>query len=158
MHSSIVCLLVAAAFAQSPKFDVGSLKPTQSPGPNSFVRPSPSGDRYIGSNASLRLMIQVAYRLKPDQIVGGPDWVASDTWDLNAKTDKQVTTDDLRLMLQDLLAERFHLKLRRDTKELPAYILSVDKSGPKLTPHQAANAGDQWIDQPQQPFLHVKLS
>jgi len=103
-------------------------------------------------------MIQVAYRLKPEQIVGGPDWVASDTWDLNAKTDKQATTDDLRLMLQDLLAERFHLKLRRDTKALPAYILSVDKSGPKLTPHQPTHAGDQWIDQPQQPFLHVKLS
>jgi uncharacterized protein (TIGR03435 family) len=161
MHSSIVWLLVAVAtagFAQSPKFDVASLKPTQSPGPNSTVRPSPSGDRYIGTNASLRLMIQVAYRLKLEQIVGGPDWVASDTWDLNAKTDKQATTDDLRLMLQDLLAERFHLKLRRDTKELPAYILSVDKSGPKLTPHQPTHAGDQWIDQPQQPFLHVKLS
>jgi uncharacterized protein (TIGR03435 family) len=103
-------------------------------------------------------MIQVAYRLKPEQIVGGPDWVASDTWDLNAKTDKQATTDDLRLMLEDLLAERFQLKLRRDTKELPAYILSVDESGPKLTPHQPAHSGDQWIDLPHQPFLHVKLS
>jgi len=158
MHLSVICLVVTAAFAQSPKFDVASLKPTQSPGPNSTVRPSPSGDRYIGVNASLRLMIQVAYRLKPEQIVGGPDWVASDTWDLNAKTDRQATTDDLRLMLQDLLTERFHLKLRRDTKELPAYILSVDKSGPKLTPHQPTHSGDQWIDQPQPPFLHVKLS
>jgi uncharacterized protein (TIGR03435 family) len=157
MHSRIVCLLVTAAFAQSPKFDVASLKPTQSPGPSSVVRPSPSGDRYIGTNASLRLMIQVAYRVKPEQIAGGPDWVASDTWDLNAKTDRQASTDDLRLMLQDLLAERFHLQLRRATKELPAYILSVDKSGPKLTPHQATHSGDQWIDQPQQPFLHVKL-
>ena len=90
--------------------------------------------------------------------MGGPDWVASDTWDLNAKTDKQATTDDLRLMLEDLLAERFQLKLRRDTKELPAYILSVDKSGPKLTPHQPAHSRDQWIDLPQEPFLHVKLS
>jgi uncharacterized protein (TIGR03435 family) len=161
MCSSIVCFLLAtatAAFAQSPKFDVASLKPTQSPGPSSVVRPSPSGDRYVGTNASLRLMIQVAYRLKAEQVVGGPDWVATDTWDLNAKTDKPSTTDDLRLMLQDLLAERFHLKLRRDTKELPAYILSVDKSGPKLIPHQPAHGGDQWIDQPQQPFLHIKLS
>src|SRR5215471_7974437 len=159
MHPTIVCFLVAtAAFAQSPKFDVASLKPTQSPGPSSVVRPSPSGDRYVGTNASRRLMIQVAYRLKAEQVVGGPDWVATDTWDLNAKTDKPSTTDDLRLMLQDLLAERFHLKLRRETKELPAYILTVDKSGLKLIPHQAAHSGDQWIDQPQQPFLHVKLT
>jgi|ERR1051326_802432 uncharacterized protein (TIGR03435 family) len=161
MHFSTVCLVVATAtlgLAQPPKFDVASLKPTQSPGPSSVVRPSPSGDRYVGTNASLRLMIQVAYRLKAEQVVGGPDWVATDTWDLNAKTDKPSTTEDLRLMLQDLLAERFHLKLRRDVKELPAYILSVDKAGAKLIPHQPAHGGDQWIDQPQQPFLHVKLS
>jgi uncharacterized protein (TIGR03435 family) len=61
-------------------------------------------------------------------------------------------------MLQNLLADRFHLKFHRETKELPVYALSVDKGGHKLKPHEAQSAGDPWIDQNVEQVVRMKLT
>jgi len=74
---------------------------------------------------------------------------------MDAKAEKPSSLDDLNLMLQDLLVERFKLKFHRETKELPVYALTVDKGGPKL--HEAQGAGNPSIDFRQEPFLHVKM-
>jgi len=159
MHRTAVTALLAfsAAFAQPKtlKFDVASLKPSTAAAPGGGIRPAQGGERYIATNITLRLMIQVAYQLKPEQIVGGPDWLNTDRWDMNAKAEKPSNADELHAMLQDLLVERFGLKFHNETKEGPVYVLAVDKAS-KMTPHDAASAGDPWIDQAIQGAVHVK--
>jgi uncharacterized protein (TIGR03435 family) len=145
------------ATATPPKFEVASLKPSQPGGRGGGIRPSAGGDRYDATNISLKLMITVAYRVKTEQVVGGPDWMNTDFYDMKAKAEKPSSIEDLHLMLQDLLADRFKLKFHRDTKEMPVYGLTVDKGGPKLQPHEAQSAGDPWIEQEQPQFLHVKM-
>ena len=106
--------------------------------------------------APLRLMLQVAYRMRNDQITGGPDWLDTDLWDVQAKAERPSTTEELHVMLQDLLTERFQLKFHREKKEMPIYALTIDKNGPKLQKNEAKSAGDIWIDVQQPQFLHMK--
>jgi uncharacterized protein (TIGR03435 family) len=103
----------------------------------------------------LKQMITVAYRLRADQVLGGPGWIDTDPYDMNAKAERPSSVEELHLMLQDLLAERFKLRFHRDTKEMAIYALMVDKDGPKLKPHQAQSAGDPWIDVTIKPFPHT---
>jgi uncharacterized protein (TIGR03435 family) len=78
------------------------------------------------------MLIGEAYRIKPFQIVGGPSWVGSDLFEITAKADGSADYDKVMLMLQSLLAERFQLVIRRETKEMPVYSLLVAKGGPKF--------------------------
>jgi uncharacterized protein (TIGR03435 family) len=80
----------------------------------------------------VKRLIEVAYGIKDYQISGGPGWMASDLFDITAKADGPVTFDRQLLMLQSLLADRFHLVIRRDTREMPVYALLVSKNGPKF--------------------------
>lgn len=137
--------LVQAQAAKSLKFEVASLKPSEPGGRGGGIRPAPGGERYLASNTPLRLLIMVAYRVKAGQIVGGPAWMAADRYDMNAKAERPSSIEDLHLMLQDLLADRFKLQFHRATRELPVYALTVDKGGGKLRPHEAGSAGDPWI-------------
>jgi uncharacterized protein (TIGR03435 family) len=103
------------------------------------------GDSCRIENFQLRTIIRQAYgALSDDQIVGGPDALMDGHFDINAKADandaaqmKNLSRDDRtresRLMLQSLLAERFHLKVHIETKELPVYALVIAKGGAKLT-------------------------
>ena len=130
----------------APKFEVATIKRNQSGDRSGGIRPAPGGERYVATNVSLRLMLAVAYRVKGDQITGGPGWIDSERYDMNAKAERPSTVEDLHLMLKDLLTEQFKLQFHRETKELPVYALMVDKGGPKLQPHEAQNAGDPWVD------------
>lgn len=152
-------LSASASHAQSPpvaggpstsagpmKFEVASVKRSQAPDGRGVIRPAPGGERYVATNVTLKLMIMVAYRVKGTQITGGPAWINNDRFDMNAKAERPSTPAELHLMLQDLLADQFKLRFHPETKELPVYVLTVDKGGPKLQPHQAQSAGDPWID------------
>ena len=152
------CAQTPAANAQSLRFEVASLKPNRSGGGRLGIRPAPGGQRYVAANVSLKLLIMVAYRVKINQVTGGPDWIDNERYDLNAKAERPSTAEELHLMLQNLLAERFGLHFHRATKDLPVYLLSVDKGGPKLTPHEAGSAGDPWIDASQALPFHIKWS
>ena len=154
------------ALAQAPaltpgalKFEVASLKASQ-PQPSGLggVRPAPGGERYVASNCPLKLLITVAFKVKGNHVTGGPDWINTERFDLNAKAARPSTIDELRLMLQELLADRFKLRFHRETRELPVYGLSVDKGGPKLRAREAQNAGEPWIDQTTERVVHTKLS
>jgi uncharacterized protein (TIGR03435 family) len=151
------------AHAQSPaaaptslKFEVASLKPTP-PDPQApfGIRPAPGGERYVASNVTLRLIMTVAFRVRDEQIAGGPDWINTARFDMNAKAEHPSSVEELHVMLQNLLAERFKLQFHHETKELPIYALTIDKDGPKLQPHQAGSGGDPWIDQNAEQFLHM---
>jgi uncharacterized protein (TIGR03435 family) len=128
------------------KFEVASIKPSQ-PGQTRYgIRPAPGGERYLASNVTLKLLITVAYRIKADQVAGGPAWMDADRYDMNAKAERPSSVDELHLMLQELLADRFKLRFHRESRELPIYALTVDKEGPKLKAHEAQSAGDPWIE------------
>jgi uncharacterized protein (TIGR03435 family) len=82
--------------------------------------------------------IQAAYGIpgegRPDyRLVGGPDWLATERFDIEATTDHPINKDQAMLMLQSLLAERFKLKAHRENRELRVYALTIGKNGPKLT-------------------------
>lgn len=139
----------------APKFEVASVKPSQSTDGPAGIRPAPGGERYLASRVTLKLLITVAYRARADQVSGGPDWIGSDLYDMNAKAERPSSVEELHLMLQDLLGERFKLRFHRETREMAIYALVVDKDGPKLKPHDARNAGDPWIDATFNPFPHA---
>jgi uncharacterized protein (TIGR03435 family) len=75
----------------------------------------------------------------PRQISGGPDWITTDRWTIEAKADRRGTSDELHDALARLLEERFHLKIRREKREMACYILSVDKKGAKMPVHDPAD-------------------
>jgi uncharacterized protein (TIGR03435 family) len=79
----------------------------------------------------LKQILIAAYGVKAYQLTG-PAWLDSERYDIVAKVPEGATKDQLNLMLRSLLAERFHLTLHRETKELPVYELVVGKNGPKL--------------------------
>lgn len=82
-------------------------------------------------NVSLQDMIQNAYDVKSFQITG-PDWLNSARFDVSARVPAGATKAESRVMLQNLLAERFRLRLHHSTKESSIYGLTIAKSGPKL--------------------------
>jgi uncharacterized protein (TIGR03435 family) len=87
--------------------------------------------RITFTTISLKNLIVAAYGIRPYQI-DAPAWLDSSLFDVVATIPAGATRDDVNLMLQNLLAERFGLKVHRSTKELPVYALTVAKGGPLL--------------------------
>jgi uncharacterized protein (TIGR03435 family) len=123
-----------------PTFEVASVKQSQSR--EGFVQLGiQPGGRFTARNVPLRMLIQNAYQLQDSQLIGGPDWVDSDRFDVVAKAAGDVPptaigpgrpAGALQLMLQALLAERFNLKVHEETRELPIYALLLARSDGKL--------------------------
>src|SRR5207249_5172791 len=83
------------------------------------------------ANVSLRDLIRRVYEVKEYQ-VSGPDWMKSARFDIVAKIPSDTPKEQVPLMLQTLLAERFKLAIHRETKDLPMYALVVGRNGPKM--------------------------
>ena len=142
MKSLALCLILPAALpaqAQTtvtarPAFEVASVKPhPPAPGPlRSSSSVEPGGINF--TDVTLKGCIRAAYEVQPNRISGGPDWIASDRYDIVAKAASAVPKARLLLMLQTLLEDRFQLRLHRETKELPIYALVAGKNGPKIHP------------------------
>jgi uncharacterized protein (TIGR03435 family) len=133
--SALLVLLAAAVGAQTPRpqFEVASIKPSSSDDRRPFFNFQDPG-RFTARNITVNRLIQTAYMLKSFQISGGPDWMASELYDINAKPESPVPWEQMLAMIQSLLADRFQLVIRRETKEMPVYALVVSKNGPKLKP------------------------
>jgi uncharacterized protein (TIGR03435 family) len=139
-------------------FEVASIKRSQPGAGERGVRPAPGGRRYLG-NESLRSYLYVAYQVRPEQIVGGPGWLDSELYDLNAEAEKPSSIEDLHIMLQNLLTERFKLRFHYEAKEMRAYVLTVDKNGPKtLKAHPNASGGDVILERTADQVVHEKWS
>jgi uncharacterized protein (TIGR03435 family) len=115
--------------AQS-KFEVASVKPSIDRGFKS-VRPLPGR---LTADAPLRMLLQNAYSVQAFQIVGGPGWIDSDHYAIEAKAAGDPGRGQIFLMLRSLLEDRFHLQIHRETRELPVYALAAGKNGLKLSP------------------------
>jgi uncharacterized protein (TIGR03435 family) len=131
--------------AQTPSFEVASVKPAAPQQPGMFrimMRggpDTPDPGQLTYTNVALRNVIMNAYNVRTYQITG-PKTIDSERFDIVAKIPQGTTKEQFQLMLQGLLAERFGLKLHRETKELPAYALIVAKNGPKLKESAEDNA------------------
>jgi uncharacterized protein (TIGR03435 family) len=139
----------SAGVADRPTFEVASVKPNHS-GDTGGHLGIPAG-RFTATNVTLKELIKFAYKgnqggfsLRDDQVSGGPSWMASDKFDIDSKEEDSIVEelkkgtndqalDQIRLMLQSLLEDRFRLQVSHATRELPVYVLVVAKSGPKLT-------------------------
>lgn len=116
-------------------FEVVSIKPWQSGQPGGGITTLPGGQEYRARGAAVIGMISVIYRILIPQISGGPDWIQTDRWNIDAKADHGgYNLDQLHEMYQNMLSQRFKLKFHWETKEGPAYLLTVDKSGLKMKP------------------------
>jgi bla regulator protein blaR1 len=127
--------------AQAPvsaTFEVASVKPNKAGDGRIMIGLQPGG-RYTATNVPLRLLLRQAFNVQEFQIVGGPDWITSDRFDVVAKAPEgPFTADVMRPMLQSLLAERFKLVVHNETREMPIYALvkarADGKLGPNLSP------------------------
>jgi len=143
--------VVAAVWAQAPsapadlpKFDVASIKANKSGDEGKYLRRQPGG-LYTTTNAPLRALIASAYLNefppKGRLIFGGPGWIDSERFDIEARADGKPGNEQERLMLQSLLEDRFKLVLHHETRRLPIYALVLSKPGkigPQLTPHSGS--------------------
>lgn len=137
----VVLLLTVACCAQQPDsqvtFEVASVKPSAPPEGGRMVMGARGGPgsadpiRFTASNFSLSSLISMAYDLKPYEL-SAPSWLNGERFDIVAKVPPGATREQFRLMLQNLLAERFKLVIHRETKELPIFELVVGKGGPKF--------------------------
>src|ERR1043166_3209326 len=125
----------------TPKVEVATVKPNVTGETNGAFLRQPGG-RFVAANATLKGLIAYAYRIRSDQIVGGPSWIDSDHWNVEARAEEgSIPTptgpldmdvpDAYALMLRSVLIDRFQLKIHPETKEAPAYNLVVASGGPK---------------------------
>ncbi len=115
------------------EFEVASIKPSKPGADGGGIKPLPGGQTYVATNIPVKVMIKLMYHLNDRQISGGPGWLDTDLYDVEAKADRSHNIDELHVMFQNLLADRFKLQYHKETRTLPAYELVVDKSGAKLT-------------------------
>jgi uncharacterized protein (TIGR03435 family) len=114
-------------------FDVVSIKRSLSTGPGGLTQTLPG--RFVGTNATLKMLFRPAYGIRGDyQISGGPNWIDTDRYDIQATTGFSATLEDVHRMLQTLLAEQFRVTLHREPREIPVYALVIGKGSLKLKP------------------------
>ena len=154
-----ILALACAAFAQTPAFEVASVKPAEPITP-ALVQ---SGRLHIGvsidslhvriSQFSLYDLIALAYQIKGHQI-SGPDWMVTARYDIQAKLPEGGRRGQVPAMMQTLLAERFGMRVHRENRELSVYALVVANGGPHLKP-SAEDAAPQAAEGPIQGETNV---
>jgi hypothetical protein len=124
-------IAVIALTACGQSFEVASVKLGKPPARSSFG-PLAGGERYRAVNAPLNWLISEAYGVPMRQISGLPQAFSGDGYDIEAKADHPVNRDRMMAMVRTLLEDRFKLVVRRQTKEIKAYVLVVGKGGAKM--------------------------
>jgi uncharacterized protein (TIGR03435 family) len=134
--------LFAQTGADSPRFDVASVKANKRN--DGVLMINNRGGQYTATGVSLRLLIRQAYQVQEDQIVGGPNWLDADHFDVVAKKAPQTPDQtvephegatELQLMIRALLAERFKLSVHKETRDRPVYALVMARSDGRLGPN-----------------------
>jgi uncharacterized protein (TIGR03435 family) len=141
---SVVSAQVVKSDGPKPQFDVATVRPNNTGEANSSIRVQPGG-RVTATNQTLRNLIRNAFNVQPHQMIGGPDWMDSDRYDIVAKvadTDLDekgmAPPPQFMLRLQSLLEDRFKMATHWETREMPVYALVVATAGtlgPKLKVH-----------------------
>jgi uncharacterized protein (TIGR03435 family) len=136
------CALLLSSAARAQTFEAAALKPSSTGAPIQYIgfMGGPGSDdpgRIVSSRTSLKMFIMRAYDVKPYQVFG-PGWLDTELYDLTAKVPPHATNDEVRMMMRNLLAERFKLEQHKENKEMAVYSLVVGKDGPKLKEYSLA--------------------
>ena len=136
LRRTLLVLLLPLAMkpqaAPAPAFEVASVKFSDRQA-GSWFRFLPGGR--LSATSWTKQTIQIAFGVEDYQVSGGPGWLGTDWYDIEAKAaSPDATKEEITVMLRSLLTERFKLRVHQETKEFPAYNLVVDKNGPKLRP------------------------
>src|SRR5579863_1926219 len=120
----------------NPAFEVATIKPSDPASPGQII--TLRGAEVITTNVTVHALINLAYWLHPKQLTGGPAWTESEKFDMAGKPDApgQPNVDQMKVMIQKLLADRFQLKFHFEKRELPVYAVRLAKTGAKITKSQ----------------------
>jgi uncharacterized protein (TIGR03435 family) len=140
MRRLLCTLFLAAAFCPAQQFEVASIKPS-----NSATRELTlqfTGDGLMARNVPVGMLVMRAFRLDESQFQRPTPALFRLPYDVVAKAGHPAARAEIERMLQTLLADRFHLSLRRETREVSGYVLVVASSGPKLKRHEGGEPGN----------------
>ena len=120
-------ILLTSGFAQAQEFEVATIKPTAPDWNGGRYMRMKSANQFEAKNYTLKVLLSVAYNLSAPEILGGPDWVDSDRYDILGKTpgDARPTPDQQMAMLRKLIADQFDLAFHRERRETSIYSLTV---------------------------------
>jgi uncharacterized protein (TIGR03435 family) len=132
-------LMLSSLIAQTPHptFEVASVRPAPPQAdPNTGSWSPPGRGRFTATHVSLALLLHLAYGIDDSQIDNKPDWLETNLYDILAKPEDgiQLTREELKPRLQNLLQQRFHLVAHTDTHLSRGYALVIAKDGAHLTP------------------------
>lgn len=124
--------------AERPAFEVASITPCKPGTPEppeehmGLVQFTSPGGRFTARATSVKYLLEWAYDIQAPQHAGGPSWLGTERYDIMAKAKENPTDDQMKRMVQTLLADRFQMKVHHETKELSVYVISRGKNAPKL--------------------------
>ena len=133
--------IAMGALLPAQEFEVASIRPAKQDGNHDL-----DSDRgfFQTHNLTLKRLIASAWEIDDAQIFGGPNWMDSDSWDINARIPAefaQQTSQTVPVMIRSLLADRFRLVIHREPREVSGYTLVVAKKGPKMERAKADQNG-----------------
>jgi uncharacterized protein (TIGR03435 family) len=123
---------IALAQTPRPAFEVASIKKRTEPMNGADFQDRQGGRLHVANNP-IANVIRNAYGIRPFQLIGAPDWVDSDRYDIEAKGPGTAGHKEMMLMVQSLLADRFAMQAHFETREMPGYTLTVARGGPKMS-------------------------
>jgi uncharacterized protein (TIGR03435 family) len=121
-----------------PAFEVASITPCkpgtpEPPGEHmSLVQFTAPGGRFRAQATTLKFLLEWAYGIQPAQHSAGPSWMGSDRYDVVAKAEGNPTDQEMKLMVQTLLAERFRLKMHHEIRKMNVFVVTAGKTPPNL--------------------------
>ena len=142
----VFCSAVASLAAQqpaAPRFEVASIRQNVSGAGSSSL--NFNGETFTTTNFPLVGLIQWAHEITAPQLVGGPDWVRSDRFDIVAKMAADAKRDQIALMLRTLLEDRFTLRVRNEKREMAIFELALANTDGRVGPnlHDCSNINDK---------------
>ena len=155
----ILALAVTGLSAQTPlKFEAADVhRSDRAMNPYTFVSGGVlRGERYDLRKATMLDLIRIAYDVDGEMVAGGPNWLEFDRFDIAAKAPASSSLEQVRLMLQSLLAERFKLVLHKDMRPMPAFVLTAGKTKPRMK--ESDGIGDPGCQYEQQPAGSVSVA
>jgi len=146
-------MVCAVGWAQQAGFPVATIKPSPEGSPTMTQF---QGNRFVTRGTTFVDLFKYAYSVHPDQVIGGPEWLRTDRFDVVAdpETERRPTSDEMKFRVQQLLVERFHVAMHKEKKVLSVYALQ--KTGAvKLKKSEGNEAGMPVVGFEPRGLLHV---
>ena len=144
--SAIVAATMVTLSAQTPKpaFEVTSVRKNISGSLSYGGSLEFQGGRvYTGTNVPLRMLLLRLYGLRDEQLVGAPEWIATERFDISGRTDRDVPREQLVLMIQSLIEDRFKLRFVKETRQVDIYTMTAARADGRLGPNLYRRSDDE---------------